>query len=226
MTQRVIPCHPGNYGGVREQTRYLVIHYTAGDGDTARENGLFFSRAPAGASAHWFVDENEAVQSVPEDRIAWHCGADTYVHEDCRNRNSVAVELCSRKEKQGNYEIPYRTLKNGAQLVRQLMKRYKIPAENVLRHYDVTGKQCPAPLVEAGKWRDFLEELMRYETLQDLPLWGRQTVEKLTKRGFLQGDGESLDLSRDMLRLLVILDRAGAFEAMPDIIQKNQPIQE
>lgn len=215
MTEKVIACRRDNYGGRRKGTEYLVFHYTAGDGDTAEDNGTYFAREPVGASAHWFVDETEAVLSVPEDHIAWHCGADRYLHPRCRNHNSIAVELCSRRDENGNYHIPKKTLKNGQALGRMLMKQYGIPVENVLRHYDVTGKKCPAPLVEAGAWKEFLEELMRYDTAEMLPLWGRQTVEKLMEQGFLQGDGQSLDLSRDMLRMLVILDRAGLFPDRP-----------
>lgn len=48
-----------------------------------------------------------------------------------------------------------------------------------------------------------------YKTLTDTPKWARPTVEKLVKSGVLQGDGESLNLSYDLLRTLVILDRAG-----------------
>lgn len=221
MTAAVIPCHHTNYGGYRSETRYLVVHYTAGDGDTARNNGIWFSQGSVGASAHWFVDEREAVLSVPEDRIAWHCGASQYVHPFCRNENSVGVELCSRKKADGSYEIPPQTLKNGAKLLRQLMKQYAIPRGRVLRHYDVTGKNCPAPLVEAGQWEKFLEELMRYDDVEDLPLWGQDTVKTLTKQGFLQGDGNGLDLSHDMLRLLVVLDRAGVFDKKPHTDEKN-----
>lgn len=221
MTFTVIPCHPGNYGGKRTDTQFLVVHYTAGDGDTARNNGDYFSRGPVGASAHWFVDEEEVVLSVPQEHTAWHCGAKTYLHPQCRNGNSVAVELCSKKDEKGNYFIPQRTLERAQALLRELMKQYGIPTERVLRHFDVTGKKCPAPLVEAGSWNEFLEELMRYETLEAVPQWGRESVEKLIRQGFLQGDGESLDLSRDMLRLLVILDRAGAFGAMPGTKAEN-----
>ena len=39
-----------------------------------------------------------------------------------------------------------------AELVNMLMKKYNIPAENVLRHYDITRKLCPAPYVDAAKW--------------------------------------------------------------------------
>lgn len=223
MTEKVMACHPSNYGGRRKLTKYLVVHYTAGDGDTAQNNGDYFAREPVGASAHWFVDEKEAVLSVPEDRIAWHCGAEHYRHGECRNSNSVAVELCSRKNAAGEYEIPLRILENGGELVRKLMKKYGIPKENVLRHYDVTGKKCPAPLVEAGTWNEFLEGLMRYDTVDAVPVWGQGTVKKLTEQGHLQGDGQSLDLSHDMLRMMVILDRAGLFADKPGTAAESHP---
>ena len=38
------------------------------------------------------------------------------------------------------------------ELVRDLMARYGIPEGSVIRHYDVTGKLCPAPYVDASKW--------------------------------------------------------------------------
>lgn len=208
-----IPCLPANYGGRQgADVEYLVIHYTAGDGDTARDNGLYFSRNDVGTSAHWFVDGQETVASVPETEAAWHCGARSYVHPLCRNRNSIGIELCSRKEN-GKYVFDPKTVANAVKLVRELMARYDIPVQRVLRHYDVTGKACPAPFVQQKDWDDFLEALMeqRYETLDTVPAWGRSTIQKLTDRQYLQGDGTSLDLSRDMLRLLVILDRAGVF---------------
>lgn len=59
-----------------------------------------------------------------------------------------------------------------------------------------------------------VEEAMtekRYNTVEECPDWARETVEKLVDRKYLDGDGQGLDLSRDMLRILVIQDRAGCF---------------
>ena len=55
-------------------------------------------------------------------------------------------------------------------------------------------------------------EEMRYNTVAECPDWARETVQKLIDRGYLGGDGQSLDLSRDMVRILVIQDRAGSFD--------------
>ena len=53
----------------------------------------------------------------------------------------------------------------------------------------------------------------------------QETAKKLIDRGFLQGDGQGLDLSRDMLRLLVILDRAGVFADKPGTAAESHPVQ-
>ena len=54
-------------------------------------------------------------------------------------------------------------------------------------------------------------EEVRYNTVSECPAWARETVQKLVDREYLNGTGEGLDLSADMVRMLVILDRAGAF---------------
>ena len=55
-------------------------------------------------------------------------------------------------------------------------------------------------------------EEMRYNTVEECPDWARETIQKLVDKEYLNGTGEGLDLSADMVRLLVILDRAGAFK--------------
>lgn len=216
--------------------RYLVIHFTANDGDSAKNNADYFAREAPGASAHFFVDEREIWQSVQEKDIAWHCGTrGMYFHPYCRNANSLGIELCSRKRGEKYYFTP-ETVKNAQQFVRSLMKRYGIPTENVVRHYDVTHKNCPAPFVEdAGAWQRFKAGLMEqakednmtekqvkqlieqsktvFDTEEAVPEWGRATIEKLTKRGLLRGEDGKLAITEEMLRVFVVLDRAGAFGA-------------
>jgi N-acetylmuramoyl-L-alanine amidase CwlA len=213
MTIINMPCNPANYGGFRAQSvRYIVIHFTAGKNDTAKNNGTYFAREAVGASAHFFVDETTVVNSVPEDRVAYHCGGYTYYHPECRNGNSIGVEICTKWEN-GQYAFAPETVANAQELVRELMEKYDVPIENVIRHYDVTEKNCPAPFVGAGKgeWLIFKEALKvkRYNKVEELPDWAVATIQKLVDNGILQGNGEGLDLSHDMVRMLVILDRAG-----------------
>lgn len=70
------------------------------------------------------------------------------------------------------------------------------------------------PLIAGAVRPTFDEEVeeMRYNTVAECPDWARETVQKLIDKGYLGGDGQSLDLSRDMVRILVIQDRAGSFD--------------
>ena len=57
------------------------------------------------------------------------------------------------------------------------------------------------------------EDEVRYNTVAECPSWAQKTIQKLVKKGFLSGDGKNLDLSHDMVRMLVINDRAGVYGA-------------
>lgn len=212
-------CNAANYGGTRQQTRYLVIHYTSNRGDTAKNNADYFAREAltSPASAHYFVDETEIWASVPENCVAWHCGAKTYVHPTCRNTNSIGIEICMNA---ADGSVREGSITHAAELVRELMQRYQIPVERVLRHHDVTGKDCPAPMVEdVARWNAFLDSLkeetqMRYRYYEDMPDWAKPTVSKLVKMGYLKGEGDGvLNLTEDTLKVLVINDRAGVYKA-------------
>ncbi|MCI8620058.1 MAG: N-acetylmuramoyl-L-alanine amidase [Oscillospiraceae bacterium] len=150
-----------NYkAGRQEPVSYLVMHFSGNNGDTAESNGNFFKNNKVQVSAHYFVDENEIVVSVPETDTAWHCGDSGYRHPKCRNANSIGIALCSREDIEGNYYFCKETVQRAETLVRLLMNKYGIKSERVLRHYDVTGKKCPAPFVEnPAAWNAFLQSL-------------------------------------------------------------------
>lgn len=151
-------CNSTNYKtGRNGNIKYIVIHYTANNGDTAKNNADYFANNKnTNSSAHYFVDENTVWQSVKDTDTAWHCGANSYKHPYCRNGNSIGIELCSRKDSNGNYYFENNTVKNAADLTKNLMVKYNIPATNVIRHYDVTGKVCPAPMVnDVTLWDKF-----------------------------------------------------------------------
>jgi len=153
-----------NYSnGKNKQNKWLVIHYTANNGDTAWGNCNYFHKLYRDASAHYFVDENEVWQCVEDKDIAWHCGAKTFFN-DCRNSNSIGIELCSRISSEGKYYFKEATINNAVQLAKMLMKRYNIDIDHVCMHYNVTHKVCPAPFVNnAAAWQDFKNRLQKTE---------------------------------------------------------------
>jgi N-acetylmuramoyl-L-alanine amidase CwlA len=234
-------CNPSNYRKGREfPVHWIVLHFTANNGDTAKNNADYFARESGlRASAHYFVDPNEIYQSVKDSDTAWHCGRERggSYYNDCRNANSIGIEMCS-VIRNGVYVIPEATMKRAANLTRELMAKYHVPASRVCRHYDVTHKDCPEPWVRNPQlWQKFKDMLTEkevedmtetqtrniakqeianaekakkvYDTVDAVPAWGKATVQKLVNKGFLQGDDQGkLALTTDLLRLLVINDRA------------------
>lgn len=159
--------HPSNYGGARDRSsiRFLVVHATGNDGDKAANNAKYFQTANRNASAHYFVDSNNVYQSVCDLSIAWSVGGAKYAncketgggafYGKCTNANSISIELCD-DIKDGKVSANSKTLNNAAILCSELMSKYNIPIERVIRHFDVTGKNCPAYFVDSKAWQNFL----------------------------------------------------------------------
>ena len=142
---------------------WIVIHYV-GKSSTAKNNVNYFYDKYIGSSAHYFVDEKSIWQCVDDSNVAWHCGGATKYYNDCRNGNSIGVEMCCKKDSDGNLYIGNQTIQNTIELVQMLMKQYGIDIEHVVRHYDVTRKICPAPFVEnEEEWNDFKRRISMKE---------------------------------------------------------------
>lgn len=161
-----VPADSSNYYSGRggNSIKYIVMHYTANDGDTDEGNAHYFQGAGRRASAHYFVDEDSVTQSVRDNDAAWHCGgALESSHHPlrgiCMNRNSLGVEMCSDIVG-GKYTITPQTVDRAVELVKYLMAKYGIDVDHVVRHYDVTGKDCPEPWVrDESLWRKFKARL-------------------------------------------------------------------
>lgn len=220
-----LQCHSSRYKKAnrsKNDIKYIVVHYTANNGDTALNNLKNASRKGRAASAHFFVDEKEACQSVAVKDIAWHCGTSgKYKHANCRNANSIGVEMCSRIKNGVYYFLPA-TVENTARLVADLMAEYDLPLSRVIRHYDVTGKLCPRPYVDEKAWAEFKalvrkyaqeeKDMVYYKTVGEIPFQvGREVVADLVAKGIIAGVSESdLHLSEDMVRILCYLRKAGS----------------
>jgi N-acetylmuramoyl-L-alanine amidase len=144
---------PYNYGnGQVDRIKYIVIHYVGALGG-AEANCKYYASQYIGASAHYYVDfSGEIWQSVEDNNVAWHCGAKKYVHPECRNGNSLGIELCVRNkgsvaDTSRDWYFEDATVQAAILLTKELMAKYNVPADHVIRHHDVTGKICPNPYV-------------------------------------------------------------------------------
>lgn len=210
--------HSGNYQKGRTQPiEYIVVHYTANTGDTAQNNLDYFARTKTGTSAHYFVDENEVCQSVQDTDVAWHCGSNNPRHPYCRNANSIGIEMCNSVG-----GVPEAVRTRTAAFVRQKMKEYGIDSSHVLRHYDVTGKRCPAPWVDnPTEWMEFKKMLeedddMSYEQFE------QYMNRYLTERNAKPADDWAKPYIQDAIDTGAMTDVGGTIERPQGFITRQE----
>lgn len=180
------------------------LRCTTRPGTTTPPRGnLRYFASPRGASAHYFVDRDGWRQSVSDEDTAWSVGTAgiyTQKHPRCHNGNSISIEMCCRYDA-GRYWLEDVVVANAALLTRKLMRKYGIPIENVLRHYDVVSKRCPAMWVDdENAWFAFKrqvmevmemtkEELLSLKDTGDYPSdWAREATQWAKQTGVFTGD--------------------------------------
>lgn len=128
----------------------VVVHNTANDAP-ARNEINYMCNNNNRVSFHWAVDDKEAVQGIPENRTAWHAG-DGYGKG---NKEGIAVEICYSKSGGARFE---KAEDNAAELIADILRRYNWGIEQVTKHQDYSGKNCPHRTLELG-WPRFLQKI-------------------------------------------------------------------
>lgn len=135
------------------EIKYLAIHFTAGSsskaGSAKSVKHVFESRK---ASADFAVDDQDLVQFNPDlkNYYCWAVG-DGNGKYGVTNKNSISIEICSSLKKGTSAAVPNHSgwyftdaaLENAVKLSKHLMKKYNIPIDRVIRHYDASRKSCP-----------------------------------------------------------------------------------
>lgn len=168
--------------GNGKQNKFIVIHYVGATGG-AEANCKYFENVYRGASSNYFVGhQGEVWQCVEDADVAWHCGAKSYKHSTCRNTNSIGIEMCCRNN--GKWYFEDATVNSTVELVKELMSKYNIPVENVIRHYDVSGKTCPEPYVrDASAWNSFKARLVEAPKVETPPAKSVDDIAREVIRG-------------------------------------------
>lgn len=165
MIQDFIPVNKYSRPGlIRSETLGVVVHWVANPGSTPKQNRDYFAGlADTGievrfASTQYIIGiDGEILQTMPEDEIAYHCGARDYREEAISafgkyctlplspNHCTVGIEFC---HEDWSGEFTNATLQAAVGLCADICYRYLIPAAYIFRHYDITEKNCPKWFVE------------------------------------------------------------------------------
>ena len=186
ITDDLLPINEYSRPG-RKMKDYLgiILHWTGNPRTTARQNRVFFADRTRGTlgygSAHYIIDfTGEIIRCIPDDEIAYHCGSSKpdptsgkvytdwarekfgpyaeYYKTSSPNNCTIGIELCTMDDIGNFREV---TVEEAIELTAHLCRTYRIPVENIGRHYDVVGwKDCPRLWVNKPQlFADFKEQV-------------------------------------------------------------------
>ncbi|SFB02574.1 N-acetylmuramoyl-L-alanine amidase [Acetitomaculum ruminis DSM 5522] len=140
-----------------EKINGIVIHWTANPGSSAIANRDYFESLKdnhiTSASSHFIIGlDGEIVQCIPSSEIS-------YASND-RNNDTLSIECCIPDETGKFNDATYSSM---VYFTAWLCKNFNVDVDNVIRHYDVTGKDCPKYFVEnEDKWLLFKQDIRNY----------------------------------------------------------------
>ena len=150
--------------------KYIVIHNTAG-GDADSNVSWFHSGQQPGTSIHFVCDDEKVYQLMELNWKAHHCGDKkdaAHASSPMTNSNTLGIEVADGyNPSTGKYDSSRVNLDKAAEVVieltRYLMKELNIDADHVVRHHDVTGKQCPGGFMQDNNrlWNYIKEEIKK-----------------------------------------------------------------
>lgn len=159
---------------------YIVIHYVGATGDAKNNISYYNERSVTNASADFYVGHGGDIWQYnpnPEKRYCWAVGGAKMssfggsLYGKAKNSNCVSIEMCvknntgNKNANSAGWILTDATYNSVVELTKYLMEKYNIPAERVIRHYDVNGKYCPgiygwnAPSGSEAKWNQFKEDI-------------------------------------------------------------------
>lgn len=124
----------------------IVVHYVGNPGSTAQQNHDFYAGSQSSVSSHFIVGlEGEIIQCIPLDE--WSAAS------NWRNNDTISIEVCHPDDTGKFNKKTYNSL---VKLVAWLENVCELEESHVIRHYDITGKECPRYFVQhEDEWTKF-----------------------------------------------------------------------
>ena len=135
-----------------EDINDIVIHYVGNPGTTAQQNRDYYENPESQVSSHFLVGlDGEIIQCVP----LWEKSSAS----NSRNRDTISIEVCHPDETGKFSDVTYAAL---VRLTAWLVEAAGLDAGDIIRHYDITGKECPRYFVtNEDSWQDFKADVAR-----------------------------------------------------------------
>ena len=151
VDQQIIKVDGDSRRGVMlEGVRNIVIHYVGNPGTTAQQNRDYYASRSSDVSSHFVIGlKGEIIQCIP-----LHEKSSASNH---RNKDTISIEVCHPDESGRFTDASYQSL---VKLTAWLLEICDLDSGDVIRHYDITGKQCPLYFVtHENVWKQFLKDV-------------------------------------------------------------------
>ena len=151
VDQQIIKVDGDSRRGVMlEGVRNIVIHYVGNPGTTAQQNRDYYANPSSEVSSHFVIGlKGEIIQCIP-----LHEKSSASNH---RNKDTISIEVCHPDESGRFTDETYDSL---VKLTVWLCEVCGLDGSDIIRHYDITGKQCPLYFVtHEDAWKQFLKDV-------------------------------------------------------------------
>lgn len=155
--------NPYNFPGLEYTPQRIVIHYTGDCGASADRLSLFFNNTAAGM----FKNAKNPINTSCNYIVGWdgkiiRKAKDNQMTYSVSNYNigTIAIEVCYNT---ATGEFSEEAIEALGELVPYLQDAYNIDADHVVRHYDLTRKQCPLYYVDEAKWKNLKNRIVKNE---------------------------------------------------------------
>ncbi len=121
-----------------KEIKNIVVHYTGNPGTTAQNNRDYFNRFTTTVCSHFVVGlDGEIIQCLPIDERS--------AASNHRNKDTISIEVCHPDSTGKFNDATYESL---VKITAWLCKNSTLDKNDIIRHYDITGKNCPLYFVE------------------------------------------------------------------------------
>lgn len=137
-----------------DSVKDIVVHYVGNPGSTAQGNHDFYASSQSSVSSHFVVGlKGEIIQCIPLNEMS--------AASNWRNNDTISIEVCHPDDTGKFSKKTYQSL---VKLTSWLLEECDLKEKHIIRHYDITGKECPRYYVKnQDKWEKFKDDVKKYK---------------------------------------------------------------
>ena len=155
----------------KKEVRFIILHYTGMKSEKAAINRL--TNIQSKVASHYLITRSgKIINLVPDLYIAWHAGNSSWKNFNSLNKNSIGIEITNPGHQFGYKKFSNKQINSLINLIKFLIKKYKINKKNIIGHSDIAPDRKKDP-GEKFPWE--------YLAKKNISFWYNLDKQKLRK---------------------------------------------